>query len=81
MLEKVNNAILSVLLQKILGIVNELESLKPVVQQQIATGNSRGADEPNGVYGTYAASSELEHHTPGPYVSKVCTSLSYIFPP
>lgn len=56
--------------EKILGIVNELESLKPVVQQQIATGNSRGADEPNGVYGTYAASSELEHHTPGPYVSK-----------
>ncbi|PWZ09543.1 AMSH-like ubiquitin thioesterase 3 [Zea mays] len=56
--------------EKILGIVNELESLKPVVQQQIATGNSRGADEPNGVYGTYAASSELEHHTSGPYVSK-----------
>ncbi|EES03035.1 hypothetical protein BDA96_03G187100 [Sorghum bicolor] len=56
--------------EKILGVVNELESLKPVVQQQIATCNSRGADEPNGVYGTYAASSGLEHQTPDPYMSK-----------
>ncbi|WVZ85456.1 hypothetical protein U9M48_032382 [Paspalum notatum var. saurae] len=56
--------------EKILGVVNELESLKPVVQQQIATLNSRVADEPNGVYGTHVASSGLEHHTPGPYMSK-----------
>lgn len=48
------------------------------MQQQIATHNSRGTDEPDGVYGTYAASTGLEHHTPGPYMSKVCTSLLYI---
>ncbi|XP_062199403.1 AMSH-like ubiquitin thioesterase 3 [Phragmites australis] len=56
---------------KLLSVVNELESLKPVVQQEIANLNSSaGAEEPNGVHGTYAASSGMEQHIPSPYTSK-----------
>ncbi|KAJ1283667.1 hypothetical protein BS78_03G146100 [Paspalum vaginatum] len=57
--------------EKLLDVVNELESLKPVVQQQqIGNHDSMGAEEPDDVYGTYAASSGMEHHRPGPYMSK-----------
>ncbi|WVZ70800.1 hypothetical protein U9M48_019437 [Paspalum notatum var. saurae] len=54
--------------EKLLDVVNELESLKPVVQQQqFGNHDSMGAEEPDDVYGTYASSSGMEHHSPGPY--------------
>lgn len=57
--------------EQLLNVVNELESLKPLVQQQqIANYDSMGAEEPDGEYGTYASSSGMEHRIPGPYISK-----------
>ncbi|KAL5223212.1 hypothetical protein ABZP36_027925 [Zizania latifolia] len=41
---------------KLVKVLNELEDLKPVVQQQIAELNRGGAEEPNGQSGTYVAS-------------------------
>jgi len=56
--------------KKLHNVLNELESLKPVVQKQFANCNSGGAEEPNGVHGTYAASSGMEQHIPSPYMPK-----------
>uniref|UniRef100_J3L087 MPN domain-containing protein n=1 Tax=Oryza brachyantha TaxID=4533 RepID=J3L087_ORYBR len=43
--------------------VNELEALKPVVQQQIAELNRGVAEEPNGQNGTYVVTSRMDHLT------------------
>ncbi|TKW14634.1 hypothetical protein SEVIR_5G179300v4 [Setaria viridis] len=56
--------------QKLRSVLNELESLKPVVQQQFSNRNCGGAEEPNGVNGTYAASSGMEQYIPSPYMPK-----------
>ncbi|KAL6627904.1 hypothetical protein ACP70R_031630 [Stipagrostis hirtigluma subsp. patula] len=55
---------------KLLNVVNELESLKPVVQQQIANLNSGVTEETNGVHGTSPVSSGMELYVPCPYMSK-----------
>ncbi|XP_022682865.1 AMSH-like ubiquitin thioesterase 3 isoform X1 [Setaria italica] len=65
--------------QKLRSVLNELESLKPVVQQQFSNRNCGGAEEPNGVNGTYAASSGMEQYIPSPYMPKVHKSLDGIF--
>jgi len=67
--------------KKLHNVLNELESLKPVVQKQFANCNSGGAEEPNGVHGTYAASSGMEQHIPSPYMPKVHKSLDGISHP
>ncbi|CAL4956487.1 unnamed protein product [Urochloa decumbens] len=51
--------------QKLRNVVNELESLKPVVHQQFANHNSEGAEEPNGLHGT-----GTEQYIPSPYMPK-----------
>nr|CAB3481064.1 unnamed protein product [Digitaria exilis] len=56
--------------EKLRRVLNELESLKPVVQKQFANRNSRGAEESNSVHGAYAASSGTEQYIPSPYMSK-----------
>ncbi|KAF8775525.1 hypothetical protein HU200_004509 [Digitaria exilis] len=56
--------------EKLRRVLNELESLKPVVQKQFANRNSGGAEEPNSVHGAYAASSGMEQYIPSPYMSK-----------
>ncbi|CAL4976151.1 unnamed protein product [Urochloa decumbens] len=51
--------------QKLRSVVNELESLKPVVHQQFANRNSEGVEEPNGLHGT-----RMEQYIPSPYMPK-----------
>uniref|UniRef100_J3L088 USP8 dimerisation domain-containing protein n=2 Tax=Oryza brachyantha TaxID=4533 RepID=J3L088_ORYBR len=48
---------------KLMNVVNELEALKPGVQQQIAELNRGVAEEPNGQNGTYVATSRMDHLT------------------
>ncbi|KAF0900784.1 hypothetical protein E2562_035245 [Oryza meyeriana var. granulata] len=48
---------------KLLNVVNELEALKPVVQQQIAELNRGVTEEPNGRSGISVATSRMDHLT------------------
>jgi hypothetical protein len=61
-------------LQKLLSVIKELESLKPIVRQEISKLNSSmDAEEPNGVH-EISASSSMEQNI-RPYYSKVYMTL------
>uniref|UniRef100_R7W3A6 MPN domain-containing protein n=1 Tax=Aegilops tauschii TaxID=37682 RepID=R7W3A6_AEGTA len=51
----------------LIDVVNELESLKPVVKRQLVEHNRRGSPEANGLNGTHAASLRKEKHPPTTY--------------
>ncbi|VAH60437.1 AMSH-like ubiquitin thioesterase 3 isoform X1 [Triticum dicoccoides] len=51
----------------LIDVVNELESLKPVVKRQLVEHNRRGSPEANGLNGTHAASLRTEKHPPTTY--------------
>ncbi|EMS47705.1 AMSH-like ubiquitin thiolesterase 3 [Triticum urartu] len=56
---------------KLLNVISELESLKPIVKQQIAELNRRAAEERNGPHETYAgngASSRTDQLAASPYM-------------
>ncbi|TVU20738.1 hypothetical protein EJB05_30333 [Eragrostis curvula] len=62
--------------EKLLSVIKELESLKPVVRQKISNINSFAElEEPNGVHGTYASNS-MEQSTASPYNSKLLSGSS-----
>jgi hypothetical protein len=64
------NSVVYFLLQKLLSVIKELESLKLIVRQEISKLNSNAdAEEPNGVY-EICASSSMEQNV-RPYKSKV----------
>ncbi|KAI4998196.1 hypothetical protein ZWY2020_053538 [Hordeum vulgare] len=59
---------------KLLNVISELESLKPIVKQQIAELNRRAAEERNGPHETYAgngASSRTDQLAASPYMMQV----------
>ncbi|KAM3330558.1 hypothetical protein ACQJBY_027026 [Aegilops geniculata] len=51
----------------LIDVVNELESLKPVVKRQLVEHNRRGSPEANGLNGTHTASVRKEKHPPTTY--------------
>lgn len=58
---------------KLLNVISELESLKPIVKRQIAELTRGGAEEPDELYGTYAAnstSSMMDQLAPSPYMAQ-----------
>ncbi|KAL6621297.1 hypothetical protein ACP70R_033729 [Stipagrostis hirtigluma subsp. patula] len=57
---------------KLIDVLNELESLKPVVQRQIAEHNRGGTVESNthSLNGTHATTHRLEQHTPSLYTTQ-----------
>ncbi|KAK3160941.1 hypothetical protein QOZ80_1BG0068830 [Eleusine coracana subsp. coracana] len=60
----------------LLSVIKELESLKPIVRQEISNLNSRvDAEEPDGVHGTSASSSMMQS-IPSPYNSKSLSGSS-----
>jgi len=65
------------LLQKLTDVIKELESLKPVVQRQVAEHNRGGTVESNtnSLNGTYATTHRIEQHTPSLYTPQVCIAL------
>ncbi|XP_062198198.1 AMSH-like ubiquitin thioesterase 3 isoform X2 [Phragmites australis] len=55
---------------KLIDVLNELESLKPVVQRQIAEHNRGCTVESNNVNGTYAPTRRIEQHNPSFYTTQ-----------
>uniref|UniRef100_A0ACD5W112 Uncharacterized protein n=1 Tax=Avena sativa TaxID=4498 RepID=A0ACD5W112_AVESA len=51
----------------LIDVVNELESLKPVVKQQIFEHNRKDTPEANGLNGIHSASHRMEKHPPTTY--------------
>ncbi|TVU21179.1 hypothetical protein EJB05_30803, partial [Eragrostis curvula] len=52
---------------KLIDVLDELESLKPALQQQVAEYNRGGTVVTNNLNGTYATTREVEKHTPSLY--------------
>ena len=65
------------LLQKLTDVIKELESLKPVVQRQVAEHNRGGTVESNtnSLNGTYATTRRIEQHSPSLYTPQVRIAL------
>ena len=65
------------LLQKLTDVIKELESLKPVVQRQVAEHNRGGTVESNNnsLNGIYATTRRIEQHSPSLYTPQVCIAL------
>lgn len=68
------------LLQKLNDVIIELESLKPVVQRQVAEHNRGGTVESNtnSLNGTSVTARRNEQHTPSLYTPQVCMASHYI---
>jgi len=69
------------LLQKLIDVIKELETLKPVVQQQVAEHNRGGTVESNtnSLNGNYGTTRRIEQRTPSYYTPQVCTASHCIF--
>jgi STAM-binding protein len=65
------------LLQKLVDVIKELETLKPVVQRQIADHNRGGTVESNmnSLNGDNGTTHRIEQHTPSSYTPQVCTAF------
>ena len=69
------------LLQKLIDVIKELETLKPVVQRQVAEHNRGGTVESNtnSLNRNYGTTRRIEQRTPSYYTPQVCTASHCIF--